>query len=235
MSPYTEISPGRERWSAHQRIPRHVHDRAYFALVLAGGYEECGSRGRFHAGPGDVLLHSAFDAHLDRFAARGAEILNLPTDGPVPGYGLGRVPDPDAVARLAESDTAAACACLQEQLRAASWPPEDWPDALARDLLADPAYGLGRWAREHGLAPATVSRGFDKIFGMSPARFRAEARARRAYALIVWSEAPLASIATAVGFADQAHMCRATRMLTGASPQAWRRSNPFKTVAGAGG
>jgi hypothetical protein len=34
----------------------------------------------------------------------------------------------------------------------------------------------------------------------------------------------------AAGFADQAHMSRAIRVLTGATPGNWRRSNSFKTA-----
>ena len=229
MTTFAHTSNGRESWGAHGSIPRHRHDRGYVAVILSGGYEECGNRGRFRVGPGDVLLHDAFDAHLDRFRAQGAQILNLVMDPPAPGTGIGCVADADSIARAAERDVAEAAACVREQLQETERGPEDWPDMLARDLLADPDCRLDAWARAHGLAAATVSRGFHKVFGTSPAAFRTETRTRRAYALIAGSAAPLVSIAVATGFADQAHLSRATRALTGAPPSAWRRSNSFKT------
>jgi AraC-like DNA-binding protein len=82
----------------------------------------------------------------------------------------------------------------------------------------------------HGLTPATVSRGFARVFETSPAAFRAEARALRAFARITAGGRSLAGIAAVAGFADQAHMTRAIRALTGRPPGHWLRSIRFKTV-----
>ncbi len=219
---------GRQYWGPDHRIPRHRHDQPYAALVLSGTYEECGSRGRFRVGPGDVLLHDAFDAHLDRFQKHGAQILNLIAGDPV-HFSVGRVGDPDAIVRVAERDPIDAGVQLHAQLCEAQAAPQDWPDLLAIDLLRDPDCHLQIWARKHGLAAETISRGFGKVFGVTPASFRAEVRARSALALITGGDQSLACIAAATGFADQAHMSRATRALTGSPPSRWRRSNPFKT------
>ena len=86
-----------------------------------------------------------------------------------------------------------------------------------------------QWARSNDLAPATVSRGFSKVFDVTPAEFRLEARTRRALAMIAANATSLAMIAVTTGFADQAHMTRAIRGLTGSTPGHWRRSNRFKT------
>jgi len=225
-----QITNGRQSWSANQSVPRHRHDQAYVAVVLSGGYEECGSGGRFRVGPGDVLLHAAFDAHLDRFLNKGAQILNLVVAGLAPSFSVGHVGDPDAIVRAAELDPAEAGARLREQLRETKHALDDWPDILAHDLLYKPDCRLDSWARAHDLAAETLSRGFGKVFGITPASFRVEVRARHAFALITGSDAPLVSIAAATGFADQAHMSRATRALTGSPPRTWRRSNPFKTA-----
>ncbi len=224
-----QIRSGRQYWSPDHRIPRHRHDRPYAALVLSGTYEECGSRGRFRVGPGDVLLHNAFDAHLDRFQKQGAQILNLIAGDLPVHFSVGRVRDPDAIVRVAERDPIDAGVLLHAQLCEAHATLQDWPDLLATDLLRDPDCRLQIWARKHGLAAETISRGFGKVFGVTPASFRTEVRARRALALITGSDQTLACIAAATGFADQAHMSRATRALTGSPPSFWRRSNPFKT------
>jgi AraC-like DNA-binding protein len=229
MGSFAQITIGRECWGANHHIQRHRHDLAYAAVVLSGSYEECGSRGRFRVGTGDVLLHDAFDAHLNRFQHRGAQVLNLVVADFAPSFAIGHVGDPDRIARAAERDPAKAGALLREMLRETKRAPEDWPDILARDLLSNPHCRLDRWAKKHGLAAETLSRGFNKVFGVTPAFFRRETRARRAFALITASGLPLASIAATTGFADQAHMSRTLRALTGAPPRSWRRSNPYKT------
>ena len=210
-------------------IARHRHDRAYAALVLSGSYEESGSRGRFRVGPGDVLFHAAFDAHLDRFCGNGAQILNLLIEETTARLEVGRVSDPDMIARIAERDVVAAGAALRAQVRPIQRVPLDWQDKLAEDLLRNPECLLDEWARSNDLAPATVSRGFSKVFDITPAEFRLEARTRRALAMIATNAASLAMIAVTTGFADQAHMTRSIRLLTGTTPGQWRRSNRFKT------
>lgn len=227
MADITGVISGRERWNGGACIPRHTHGMAYAAIVLSGGYEECGSRGRFHVGPGRVLLHGAFDTHLDRFGRVGAEILNIALRADV-SFAMGTVADADAIARLAEKDVCAAGDVLCAEVMRCENKARDWPDMLADYLLDNPDGRLSHWANSHGLALETLSRGFGRVFGLTPAAFRAEARARRALRRIVRDCTPLADIAAATGFADQPHMSRAIKALTGATPQAWRRqSNPF--------
>ena len=232
MGSFAQTTIGRERWAPFIHIARHRHDRAYAALVLSGSYEESGSRGRFRVGPGNVLFHSAFDAHLDRFCGNGAQILNLFVEEIPAGLDVGRISDPDMIVRIAERDVVAAGTALRAQVRPIQRAPLDWQDKLAEDLLRNPECPLEEWARSNDLAPATVSRGFSKVFDITPAEFRLEARTRRALALIAANQEPLAMIAAETGFADQAHMTRAIRLLTGSTPGEWRRSNRFKTQAG---
>ena len=222
-----DAPPIRQRLDGGDRAPRHRHGHAYAAIVLAGGYQEAGDSGRRTAGPGDVLLHGAFEAHANRIDRRGAVVLNLDIALDAPSAFM-RLTDADAVARLAERDAEAARACLLEQLRPASTQTGDWRDALAADLRAAPDLVLGDWAEAAGLDPATVSRGFRDAFDVSPARYRAEARARLAWRRLA-EGGPLADLAVDTGFSDQAHMTRAIVALTGATPGAWRRSNGFKT------
>jgi len=223
------VSCWAERWGPGQHLARHRHPRAYLTVVLSGGYEECGSRGRYRVRPGDVLVHDVFDSHLNRFEDRHTQLLNLALPGLAPRYGLGRIADPDALMRAAERGPAEAGQCLREQLAEIERDPADWPDLLARDLLADPVCSLGSWADSHGFAAATISRGFGRVFAISPARFRLEVRARHAFVRIVAGAEPLTTIAAETGFADSAHMSRAVRALSGFPPGHWRKSNPFKT------
>jgi AraC-like DNA-binding protein len=209
-----------------------MHAGAYAAIVLSGGYEETGTWGRFRVRAGDVLLHDSFDAHFNRFEPRGATILNLALTGTPNGFRAGRVSDPDAIACTAERDPQAAVYVLATQLREMSPVLEDWPDLLASEIVRDPSCRLDHWASAHGIVPETLSRGFARIFGTTAATFRAEIRARHALEQIVRTASSLVEIAAGVCFADQAHMTRAVRALTGATPTYWRsKSNSFKTVS----
>jgi len=70
-----------------------------------------------------------------------------------------------------------------------------------------------------------------RVFATSAAGFRTEARTHGALALIAKGAASLAEVATATGFADQAHMTRAVSALTGRPPGFWLKSNGFKSPA----
>lgn len=210
-------------------LPRHRHAEGYAAIVLSGAYEEAGDSGRRWVEAGDVIVHRAFEAHLNRVPGRGAETLNLPlTDGALSAFG--RVDDVDAIVRAAERDLREASALLLSQHRPQAPAPADWPDLLAQALTRAPVQ-IGAWAREHGLSAEHVARGFRRAFGASPQAYGREARAQAALNDVLLDAAPLAQIAVDRGFADQAHMTRAIRALSGLPPGAWRRSNPFKTWA----
>src|SRR6185436_1839453 len=93
---------------------------------------------------------------------------------------------------------------------------------LAADLLCGHVASLSDWAEHRGVARETVSRAFSAAFGVPARQFRTELRARDAWLRIVRTRESLAQIAAATGFADQAHMTRNIRALTGASPATWR-------------
>jgi AraC-like DNA-binding protein len=211
------MTPGRQRLAAHAQLPRHRHAEPYAAVVLRGGYLEAGDSGRRRVGPGDVIFHRAFVAHADAIDVLGAEVLNLPAASAM-NAPFATVSDPDAIARLAERGVTEASRVLETVAEPLESAENDWPDRLARDLVLDANLNLGLWAATQGLAPATVSRGFRAAFGVSPRRFRLEARARAAIEKLVVGQEPLAAIAADVGFADQSHLTRAVAALTGRSP-----------------
>ena len=205
-------------------LRRHLHEEAFAAVILAGGYVEAGDAGRHRVRPGDVLLHGAYESHLDRFDQNGAEVLVLPLVGWGRGPALGAVVDPDLLARLAERDVREASDALHDMLQPAAVAPMDWPDLLARALREDPGLRLSEWADAMGLHLGSLSRGFRQLYGLTPAAFRSVQRTRRASEEILTTDAPLSAIAHACGFADQAHMSRGVLRLTAHSPAALRRA-----------
>jgi AraC-like DNA-binding protein len=214
-------------------LSRHVHEKAYAALVLSGGYEEAGDHGRFQAKAGDVVFHEQFEAHLDRFSETGAVVLNLQLPaGRSHASGIAKVADPDAIARAAERSCKDAVDLLYSLAIRELPQRADWPDELAAALMQSPSLKLSLWGEKNGIAPWTVSRGFALVFGVSPEAFRARIRARHALKFIYDTQAPLASIAAELGFADQSHMSRSVKQLTGIGPRGWRSTaNRFKTGA----
>ena len=221
-----------------ETITRHIHDEAYAAVVLDGGYEEAGERGRWRVRAGDVLLHGRFSGHWNHRPGK-ALVLNLPLAAPLAATpnlpAMARTADPDLLARLAERDPVEAAAALLETLRPGQAGLTDAADQLARALSSDNAPSVETWARDRGVARETAFRWFRDAYGVGPARFRVEARARRAWRRIVDGDATLADIAAEAGFADQAHMSRDVKDLTGRSPGAWRvgtrLQHSFKTQA----
>lgn len=212
-------------------LARHVHKQAYAALVLSGCYEEAGDLGRLQVHAGDVLLHDGFEAHLDRFPASGATILNVRLPAPCTFQpGLGQIDNPDSIVRIAEKNEAEAAVLLLSLTELREPECLDWPDELAAALMQDPSLSLSYYSEAKGITPWALSRGFAQVFDISPSAFRARTRTRQAWKAIQTTDEPLAGIAAHFGFADQSHMTRSVKSMSGKGPQAWRlAANRFKT------
>jgi hypothetical protein len=144
---FTPIGTARQRWTPGLDLPRHRHETGYVCLVLSGGIDEAGDRGRRIAREGDVNCHGPFDAHRDWFLAEGAETINfaLPDWVELPNA-FCRVRDPDLIARVAESDIGAARDLIFSSLEPVQCAERDWPDELAIDIGRDPYLRLTEWA-----------------------------------------------------------------------------------------
>src|ERR1700722_18080148 len=206
-------------------IGRHVHTRAYAALVLSGCYEEAGDSGRYRVQAGNVVLHEVFEAHLDRIPRTGAVVLNVPLPAQYAfRSGVATVDDPDAIVRLVEKGDSEAAALLLRSGEITDPEFQDWPDELAASLAQNASLNFSRWSKEKGIPGWDLSRSFAKVFGISPSAFRARARTRQAWRAIRTADTSLSDIAAHFGFADQAHMTRSVKNMTGHCPGAWRSS-----------
>jgi AraC-like DNA-binding protein len=224
------IIPGCQDIAPGHHLARHRHLQPYAIVLIRGGFDQVGYAGRVRVQTGDLLIQPTLDAHANRMPARfqGATILRLPWGDSDGLGGVFELPDPDAIVRAAERDLGEAARLARAQWLAGAAPrtaADDLPDQLAADLAEGRVASLAIWADQVGVARETVSRAFSAAFGVPARRFRAELNARAAWLRIVRTRDSLAHIAVATGFADQAHMTRSVRDLTGASPAAWRRDH----------
>ena len=72
-------------------------------------------------------------------------------------------------------------------------------------------------------SPAHFSRAFKRTFGVSPHLYILRRRIEKASHLMLVSDDSLSDIALACGMADQPHLCKIFRQMTGQTPAAWRR------------
>ena len=73
------------------------------------------------------------------------------------------------------------------------------------------------------LSAAHFCRAFKKSFGATPHAYIVQRRVMRAQELMRGTRSPLSQIALDCGFADQTHLSKLFRRLTGQTPNAWRR------------
>lgn len=223
LPPETNLVP--QRIAAASRLAWHAHDQAYAAIVLRGAYMEAGDGGRYRAEPGQVLVHPPRSGHANWIDGSQVAVVNVPLSI-ADGLRLesGTVDDPEAMlAEIVRSPDAAA-AIIGQMVRPSHRRQQDLPDLLADALAVPEAPSLIAWAARHHVSARTITRHFRSAYGIAPARYRWRVRTLAAWREIVCGPAPLAEIAAAAGFADQAHMTRSIATLTGRSPRAWRRS-----------
>jgi AraC-like DNA-binding protein len=223
---FRRVTPGIETLPASFSLPRHRHLRAYATVVLAGSFEESGYVGRICAAAGDVLVHPTLDCHGNQMISAGVKLVRLNWHEGSHIGGLYRLNNVDELARISEKDLPGAAllleSSLQKQCRPSPGIKNDWPDLLLAALVTNLSMEIGVWAETNGLARETVSRGFTLAYGITPTAFRAEWRARSAWLRVTHGSDRLSQIALDTGFADQAHMTRWIRRITGAPPLAWR-------------
>jgi len=127
---------------------------------------------------------------------------------------------------LEQPTTAARFAAIEEQLRprlASARPPDPLASAAVTWLARHRSGRVEHLARELGISARQLNRRFAAAVGYGPKVFQRVTRLQR---LLVLGERPagaregLTQLALAAGYADQAHMTREVRSLTGRTPTA---------------
>lgn len=215
----------RQYLSPSSSLPWHSHRQGYAAIVLRGGYLEAGDGGRFRGEAGMVLVHPPFGGHANWIGHAGAELVNVPLPlAAALACPSGIVEDPESLATSMARAPDEAAALLGDAIVAPPKQADDLPDRLAVAFQDHGDVRIADWAAARGISPRTLTRQFQACFGMSPAHYRWRIRTLTAWRTILLEKVPLASVAAACGFADQAHMTRSVGALTGLPPSGWRRS-----------
>lgn len=234
---------------AAQRLPRHAHERAYFCLLLAGGYAERWGDRALERSPLSLVFHPDGIEHQDEIGRGGARFLIVQLQpalaastppralaatrelGVAAGGGAAwsalrlyaalADPDPlDVEARVHELVAALAPETPAARRERPCWLPR-LEERLACELAAP--LPLAALAAEAGVHPGHVARVFRRIHGRTPGELRQQARVRAVLAGLARGDA-LASLAADAGFADQAHLTRVFRRFTGTTPGRWQRA-----------
>ncbi|MGH9440981.1 MAG: helix-turn-helix transcriptional regulator [Thermoanaerobaculia bacterium] len=226
----------------------HPHGPAYFSRLTTGSYREQDGAGDTTYPVGGVRFHPASYRHGDEIGSAGARFLCVELeDGTANDLaGLRR-----AAPRLSgpESEVARIVAAMGLEIRATDAAGDFVLEGLAFQLLGTfvrlpveggPPAWLRRVAEQireessrplrldwlaaaAGVHPVHLARSFRRHYGRSVGE---ELRWRRVEAIrraISSEEVTLADAASQAGFADQSHMSRVFRRLTGMSPKEFRR------------
>ncbi len=99
--------------------------------------------------------------------------------------------------------------------------------ALAMRAFGRPELpAIGALAREAELSHRRFVTLFERAVGLAPSEYRRIVRLQRSLDAVAEGARPLAAVAAEHGFADQAHLTREVRALTGLTPSAYRAARP---------
>jgi len=228
-------------------VPRHDHANAYVCIVMEGCLE-VRARKSFECPAGSVIAYPGGHSHANRFSEHRGRCINVHFGSTWTDERLMRewlrdcrrvrlganarsllhleqeMRAHDSAAPLAAA--AAAIELLAQVMRADAIPsPPRWLarviDIVEADLVHPPT--LGQLAMQIGAHPAHVARAFRRAYGETIGAYVRRRRVEHADRALMTSDLPLAHIAAAAGFADQAHFTRVYRRYFGVPPGARRR------------
>jgi AraC-like DNA-binding protein len=128
----------------------------------------------------------------------------------------------EATLSLADRMLQSTAGRVTRRYRAAAERQRRLADAAREIMNIEPGTSLVSLARELGVSPRHLSRLFHEHIGMTLTDYRNVLRTRLAIEAIAAGAPSLARLAAELGFADQSHLTRTVRRLTGQPPSAHR-------------
>ena len=232
-------------------VPRHSHENAHFWFVLKGFYRTTAAGVSPICGPPTVIFNPAGTTHRDRFHTRGGRFLTLSVAPALIARIGGHGALAQHAVGFSSGELPWLGRRLYEELRQRDELSPIVLEGLALELLAHTvrericrARSRELWLRRAlqlihdgyldkltmqgiamavGVRPLVLGRSFRKAFGCSPGEMLRRRRVDRAEELLRRRDLPIAEIALASGFADQAQLTKAFRRITGSTPGRYRR------------
>ncbi len=238
------------------RMAPHVDGRTRLSLLVAGAVEEFADGVPHWSGPGSAVLKPGDAVHANRFGPAGARIVTVEPDAALL-EALTEAPAglsyrwchgapaalSDSLARVLRAPTAQRSVAVRDCLagfvafvgagRVVVPRPPRWLEAgrAALHAHAEEPPGVRALAAAAGVHPVYFARAFRRYFRCTIGDYVRRLRVLNAAELLAASHRPLAHIALAVGFTDQAHFCHAFRRETGITPNAYRLGHRRREVA----
>ena len=232
-------------------LPRHCHEHANVALVLAGSFDEIFDRRSFDCRPHDLVVKPPGESHANRYGTAGMRCVvfeiaerRLESDyavrgaferterirgGPLAALALRayrefRIMDhasPLAIEGIMLEWIAEAS--RRREARERGRPA--WLERASELLHEEYAegHGLAAVAAAAGVHPAHLAREFRRAFGCTVGEYVRRLRVEAACRMLVESEASLLDVAVSAGFADHSHFTRTFRRATSLTPSEYRR------------
>lgn len=230
----------------------HRHRHAGFRLTLEGGFTDVMEGRARECPPRSVAFQAPEVAHEQRFAGRRTRTFNIDFSESVWRSRYALVSRLDSRMELTSArmsalstrlyrefhrgDDVAALAIeglvlelLAEAVRATTPPKTSAPPAWltrVQELLGavrGPPPTLAQLAREAGVSPTQLGRGFRQFFQCTPADHLRRSRLERASRALRETEHPLSDIALEAGYCDQSHMTREFSRRLHLTPAEYRR------------
>lgn len=226
---------------AGRRLPMHVHQQAYFSMVLQGAYREETGRQSIDYQSLTIVYHPPETAHLDEIGPQGARFLMIEADERlVASDGVSkrlRSGYPTALPRpagwlalqllrgdpMGQESIALELLGMVDGARIESGAPQWLQAVLERlhDEFNSPPSSR-ELAQSAGVHPVHLARIVRRETGMTIAGLIRHRRVEHAIQQFSTGES-LAMIAARAGFSDQAHFTRCFRSVTGMTPAQLRR------------
>ena len=234
------------------RFPQHSHERAYFALLLAGGYTEHLAGRSYSHGPLSLAFHPSWTEHRDEVEEQGARFLSVEVGPSL----LDRLREESRPALdfkvFAGGPPVGLATRLYRELRQGGPGSDLRMEELLLEFLAvslcrpapdekrEPAWlsrvesliregfrealGLDRLAAEAGVHPVHLIRTFRRFRGCTPGEYLMHLRIGRVCEGLANPDLPLVDLALEAGFADQSHCTRVFQRRLGLAPGAFRKT-----------
>jgi len=213
-------------------MPAHTHQMGQVSVLLAGSFQEMSDSRNADNHTAHIGYKPSRLEHANRYGETGALILAIEfDDGDYPadrrwGWRPARTEQIALTRQIVTGELNAAeirNAALDLSVSAmAGWvtdrKPTRWALHLRDQLREDDLVDLAATARQIGIHPAHLSRGFREWFGTPPSVFALRCRMSRAVQELARGETA-AMAADAAGFADQSHLIRTLKRETGLTPK----------------